>query len=79
MKLKEYLARKELSLKDFCESIEYTTHHVRACLKGKTKMSRKCAMRIEKATEGQIKAKHLMSNQLRRDNKKLKAEVDKKE
>lgn len=61
MKIRIYLLKKGLTIKQFAESIDFEPSYIAAIARGKVKAGRKVARIIEKATEGEIKAEEVIA------------------
>lgn len=61
MKLKDYLYFNKISTTDFAEQINYQRSYLSAVTNGSRKCGAKLAKIIEKATNGQVTAKELLS------------------
>lgn len=61
MQLKIYLLINRMSITEFSEILNYSRNQVSGVINGKIKPGRKLAKLIEKATEGAVKAKDLLS------------------
>jgi len=61
MNLKEYLFFKRMPVTEFSQIMDYSRTHISAVISGKANASRKLSERIEKFTEGEIKASDLRS------------------
>ena len=60
MDLREYLFRKKISVTDFGKIVNYSRAHISKIIHGKQQPSKKLAEAIEKATNGEVKAKDLL-------------------
>lgn len=56
MKLREYLFIHRMTVKEFSELVDYSRTHLSAIVNEKLKPSPKLARRIEKETNGEVKA-----------------------
>ena len=63
MNLRDYLSIHRLSVKEFSQSVDYSRTHLSAIVNGKLKPSPKLARRIEKETNGEVKAQDLMKGE----------------
>lgn len=61
MKLRIYLVRNHLKIKDFCEIINYSRNQISGVISGKLRPSKKLANIIEKATGGEVTAAELLN------------------
>ena len=52
--LKKYLKKNKLTIRKFAERIKYGSGNLSAMLRGKFKPSLKTALKIEKATNGEV-------------------------
>lgn len=59
MNLRDYLFLKRITIKEFAQIMDYSRTHMTAIANGKTNASMKLAKRIEKFTDGVIKAEDL--------------------
>ncbi len=60
MKLREYLFVHRMTVKEFSELLDYSRTHLSAIVNEKLKPSPKLARRIEKETNGEVKAEDLI-------------------
>lgn len=60
MNLRDYLHKERITAKSFAETINYTPDHIRNYIRGSTKLGKKAAILIEKATNGKVTAKEIM-------------------
>jgi plasmid maintenance system antidote protein VapI len=60
MKLREYLFVHRMTVKEFSELVDYSRTHLSAIINEKLKPSPKLARRIEKETNGEVKAEDLL-------------------
>jgi transcriptional regulator with XRE-family HTH domain len=60
MKLKLYLVSHRLTIKEFCETINYSRNQISGVMNGKLNASKKLAKIIEKATNGEVKAEEIL-------------------
>ena len=63
MNLREYLFQHRMSVTDFSQLVDYSRTHLSAIVNGKLKPSPKLARRIEKETQGEVKAKDLLKGE----------------
>ncbi len=61
MDLREYFFRKEISATDFAKEIGFTRSYISNIANKKIKPGRKLALVIEKATNGNVTVKELLS------------------
>jgi DNA-binding transcriptional regulator YdaS (Cro superfamily) len=59
MDLREYLFRNNIKVSEFAQMINYSRQHVSGVIHGTYKPGRKLAEAIEKATNGEVKARDL--------------------
>lgn len=71
MTLREYLFFKRISINAFAKSMDYSRTHMSAIVWKKANASRKLADKIEKFTEGEIKAEDLRKQVPRSSHKHL--------
>lgn len=60
MKLKLYLVKNRLTIKEFCEIINYSRNQISGVINGKLKPGRKLAKIIEQATNGEVTMEELL-------------------
>lgn len=63
MRLKLYLVKNRLTIKEFCEMIGYSRNQISGIANGTLKPSLRLAMVIEKATNGEVKVEDLMKGE----------------
>ncbi len=63
MNLRDYLSIHRLSVKEFSHAVDYSRTHLSAIVNGKLKPSPKLARRIEKETNGEVKAEDLLKGE----------------
>lgn len=63
MDLREYLFYNRITIKKFSETVECTRTHLSEIIHGRRSASRRLAKDIEKATDGQVKAKDLIKKE----------------
>lgn len=62
MDLRTYLFLKNMTLKSFSETLNYSTAQISQVMHGRRKPGRKLARLIEQATNGEIKAEELLKD-----------------
>jgi transcriptional regulator with XRE-family HTH domain len=60
MNLREYLFIRRMSVKSFSEIVDYSRTHISSIVNGRLIPSPKLARRIEKETNGEVKAEELL-------------------
>jgi transcriptional regulator with XRE-family HTH domain len=63
MKLREYLFIHRMTVKEFSELVDYSRTHLSAIVNEKLRPSPKLARRIEKETNGEVKAEDLLKGE----------------
>jgi len=63
MKLREYLFVHRMTVKEFSSLVDYSRTHLSAIVNEKLKPSPKLARRIEKETNGKVKAEDLLKGE----------------
>ena len=63
MKLREYLFVHRMTVKEFSALVDYSRTHLSAIVNDKLRPSAKLARRIEKETNGEVKAEELLKGE----------------
>lgn len=63
MKLKLYLVRKRMTIKEFSEAVNYSRNQISGVISGKLNASPKLAKIIEKATGGEVTAQEILNKE----------------
>lgn len=63
MKLKIYLVKNKISIKDFSKQLRYSRDHISRVINGLSRPSRKLSEDIEKFTKGEITVAYLLGGQ----------------
>lgn len=60
MELKLYLMKNRLTIKEFCEKVNYSRNQISGVMSGKLRASKKLAKIIEQATNGEVTAEEVL-------------------
>lgn len=70
MELKIYLVKNRLTIKEFCEMVNYSRNQISGVINGKLRPSKKLAKIIEKATNGEVTVEELLGGESEETNQK---------